>query len=91
MLQVVSPLLEPQPIGYHTGGQEEEEESGFGTLGSENNSIRTAGGKPGCLRKSRKKEGSSGRGITGGEAVQSSSRRVYARRRMADSNLPDPH
>jgi len=36
-------------------------------------------------------KGSSGRGITGGEAVQSRRRRVYARRRMADSNPPDPH
>eukprot|EP00983_Pelagomonas_calceolata_P118793 1160537-Pelagomonas_calceolata.AAC.2 len=35
--------------------------------------------------------GSSGRGITGGEAVQSRWRRVHARRRMADSNPPDPH
>uniref|UniRef100_A0A7S3VV86 Uncharacterized protein n=1 Tax=Dunaliella tertiolecta TaxID=3047 RepID=A0A7S3VV86_DUNTE len=34
---------------------------------------------------------SSGRGITGGEAVQSRRRRVHARRRMADSNPPDPH
>eukprot|EP00983_Pelagomonas_calceolata_P058606 1145562-Pelagomonas_calceolata.AAC.1 len=36
-------------------------------------------------------KGFSGRGVTGGEAVQSSRRRVYARRRMADSNPPDPH
>eukprot|EP00983_Pelagomonas_calceolata_P121658 1160821-Pelagomonas_calceolata.AAC.1 len=35
--------------------------------------------------------GSSGRGVTGGKAVQSRRRRVYARRRMADSNPPDPH
>eukprot|EP00983_Pelagomonas_calceolata_P112635 1159900-Pelagomonas_calceolata.AAC.3 len=33
--------------------------------------------------------GSSGRGVTGCEAVQSSRRRTYARRRMADSNPPD--
>eukprot|EP00983_Pelagomonas_calceolata_P059566 1145968-Pelagomonas_calceolata.AAC.1 len=36
------------------------------------------------------RKGSSGRGVTGDEAVQSR-RRVYARRRMADSNPPDPH
>eukprot|EP00983_Pelagomonas_calceolata_P118221 1160485-Pelagomonas_calceolata.AAC.1 len=33
--------------------------------------------------------GSFGRGVTGGEAVQSSRRRVHAR--MADNNPPDPH
>eukprot|EP00983_Pelagomonas_calceolata_P059613 1146005-Pelagomonas_calceolata.AAC.1 len=36
-------------------------------------------------------QGSSGRGITGGEAVQGRRRRVYACRRMADNNPPDPH
>eukprot|EP00983_Pelagomonas_calceolata_P104984 1159084-Pelagomonas_calceolata.AAC.9 len=35
--------------------------------------------------------GSSGRDVTGGEAVQSRRMRVYARRRMAESNPPDPH
>eukprot|EP00983_Pelagomonas_calceolata_P023096 727384-Pelagomonas_calceolata.AAC.1 len=35
-------------------------------------------------------QGSFGMGVTGGEAVQSGSRRVHARRRMADNPL-DPH
>eukprot|EP00983_Pelagomonas_calceolata_P004651 151763-Pelagomonas_calceolata.AAC.1 len=32
-----------------------------------------------------------GRSATGGEALQSRSRRVHAHRRMADNNPPDPH
>eukprot|EP00983_Pelagomonas_calceolata_P046030 1139977-Pelagomonas_calceolata.AAC.3 len=35
--------------------------------------------------------GYSDRGVTGGEAVQRRRRRIYAHRRMADSNPPDLH